>query len=218
MSAIDKIKQSLAIKEVIEHKDQPTSLKEISLIETGIQGEMVSKLLKMKSGILTTMTLALDFVDDSDCLIRLRLLSADEILRIEQEMADSKLIYGTLSYKIRHSAKRIALASTRIATDNEINKVDSLTLTESELLKIASVEVLTALDTKYLQFMDKYSPKLEELSQEQVDEVIEELVMMDEHQLGKSEDLLNGLSYQQMREIILGYNKKLVAVKKLQVV
>ncbi len=196
----------LKVVEETTHADQPKGDKIKSLVECGATA--IDSLLKMKNGPLTKIKLALDHHPESEVIGTFRLLTPQEEYEILDKMSESKLSYLDIRYKIKHAALTLSKASQAVPSQ----KFDTPSYSETDLMCSGTVDSLIVLGLKYQEFKDKYSPKLESLTQEQIDKAIK-MIEESEDDIKKS-DLLNGWSLRATQEVLIDSVKKLTSVTK----
>lgn len=214
----EKLKAILEAKNIILHANAPEQAKKKSLLECGITDDSkVSFLLKMKHGVLTTMTMSLDGVDeDSDNIVKFRLLSVTEELEIIEEMRKehSKLTPIDFDYKYYKALKTISKASKSIPSKIEFNQPE---FNEKELKEFLTVGQLAYLEQKYLEFKQAFSPQLDTLTVDEISQVVEDLIQESEgntDNVKKPLDMLSGLSYHQIQQICTDLVRKLTTFQK----
>jgi hypothetical protein len=190
------------------HENAPKAIKKRSLIECGVTDPVIIEwLLKMKHGAFSKVKLALDSAEVSDCIFTFRLLTAAEDDEIENEMAATGLSYIDSRYKRKYIALVLSKASTPHPSMKEATKeFNSPELPFDALYKIPS-EMLYAVGYHYEAFRKRCSPKLESLTQEQIDDCIERLEKCEDDI--KKFDLLNGWNLNATHEVIIDLVKKL---------
>jgi hypothetical protein len=148
-----------------------------SAIQSGVAGQdILNLMLKMADGVLTTINLSLDGKEDSEAYIPFRILSAKEELDIKDAMSESNLIPNTTgAYELLFIAKRLSQASSSIQNPSPQDIGSHPLLTEHELVNIVSERQLLALGYRYDDFINRHSPKLRSLSQEEINEVVDEI-------------------------------------------
>lgn len=158
------------------HVDVEEGVKKRSLAELNVNSDAVKWLLSLKNGPLTSITLALDGEEDSDCQFQLRLLTAQEEADVEGEMMElmnkHDMMPLSLGYNIYKISKILSRASKPIASN--MNFV-SPTLTEQELRDVLPTELLIALGERYNEFRIKHVPDLDEVTQEDINEILDAL-------------------------------------------
>lgn len=215
MNKIDSLIKSY---EEITHDKATKQMKINSLIESGVQEEgVINFLMKMKNGVLTKMTLALDGADEeSDVLITLRLLSTQEFTDINDVLSQKK--YPTVwDFNKARAAKILACASKPYVCP-EATTFANPPLSEQVFLSLPPM-LLTMLITKYEAFERKYSPLIEDLTQQDMDELLKILDEMDEDGVAKGTpekelvkkklDMLNSLDFTAMCLMLISTHKKL---------
>ena len=205
----DKIQNLIKASKILEHNKQPKiAMKKKSLIECGIDKKAVDFLVNLRKGPLTTITMYLDGDPEGDCGMSLRLLTAQEGLELELEMdkltKEHGFAYLSLAYNIYYSSKLLAKASRLSPSTNEIAEItqNQPVLTEESLRKALDTDTLIGLGLKYMEFRATYSPKLEEVTQEQIDEVVAELDACEDSP-EKKLLCLNGLNSRWIERIVL---------------
>ena len=205
----DKIQNLIKASKILEHNKQPKiAMKKKSLIECGIDKKAVDFLVNLRKGPLTTITMYLDDDPEGDCGISFRLLTAQEGLDLELEMdkltKDYGFTYLSVAYNIYYASKLLAKASKLSPSTNEVAEItqNQPVLTEEALRNAIDTDTLIALGRKYMEFRDTYSPKLEEVTQEQIDEVVAELDVCEDSP-EKKLLCLNGLNSRWIERIVL---------------
>lgn len=209
----NKLSDFIKVAETISYADQPKGKKLKSLAESSISGrDVIDFLIKMKNGPLTTIKLFLDTINSDevgDVYLTFRLLTAKEQCDIEQEMLDSKLLAGTMLYNIRLSVKILSRASKSIISNDELYNQPHLS--EAEMLDSLTPDVLLGLLQAYLEFKQKYCPRVEFLTEEYITDIIRELDSAEvENDPVKKLILLNSLRLQSMRDLIVNLHLRLL--------
>lgn len=207
-SALDKFDKVFDATEQLQG-DAPTFKKKEALLMQG--APLVDELIKMKNGVLTTIRIDLDpqtvaqrgqkVSHESNSIIEFRLLTAKE----EQEILDYiEEAYPYAPSDIRYQRIQTALTlsyATRAYPDNKPK------FTYKELLASLSANKWFALANKYAEFVEKYSPAIDTLSQEDLDNIIDALAK--ETDQAKKFDLLAGMSLMQTQDVLLKCIEKL---------
>ena len=206
MEQLSKIQSLIKASKILEHKDVSNGLKKKSLIESGIKDKgAIDFLLKLKRGALSTVTLYLDEVENSDCAINFRLLTAQESLDIEVSMVQLEKEYNinrtSIIYSIYFISKTLSQASKKLpANESFINTQPELS--ESDLRNGIDTDTLIALGNKYLEFKNQYAPQLDNVTDEDLEEFVSELNSCEEDIIKKLE-CLNGLKSRQIERVVL---------------
>lgn len=210
MSEINKVEKFLNIYETKLHNDVPEGVKKKSLAEIGAKKDCIDVLLKMKHGVLTSVKLALDGDDASDCIYTFRLLSAQEESDIFDEMEKLKYQPGIhYQYDIYYISKVLSRASKSIASDKPFTQPE---LTEEVLRKAFPKYLLLAIGIKYNEFREKVSPRLETLTEDQITEIINDINECEGSQ--KKLTTLSGLNLNQTHEVLLSLLSRLDGLTK----
>lgn len=199
------LKSILKVVEEVKHENQPRGKKLKHLIESDIK-DSIDTVLKMKNGILTTVKLALDHDPNSDVIAEFRLLSAEE----EYEILDAMAETGLSPLDTRYRLKFAALTLSKASCPSPNQTFNSPSFSVKTLMAIETMESLLALGLKYQEFKDKYSPKLESLTEEQIDHAIK-MIEESESEVKKL-DLLNGWSLKATQEVLINSVTKLTNV------
>lgn len=203
-----KLQELIKATKVLEQKDVSNAIKKKSLIETGItDSDKINFLLKLKKGPLNTITLYLDETENSESAICFRLLTSEEQLNIEQEMnnimKEQEIAYGSLAYNIYYISKTLSKASRKLPFALEhFAKINQPELSEEELRLAIDTDTLIALGNKYLEFKNQYAPQLENITDNDINEFIEDLNGC-ENDLIKKLVCLNGLKSRQTERAVL---------------
>lgn len=207
-NAGSKLQELIKATKVLEQKDISTGLKKKSLIEVGItDSDAISFLLKLKKGALNTITLYLDESENSECAISFRLLTAQEWLDLELEMnnivKEKNIVYGSIAYNIYYISKILSKASRKLPFALEhFAKANQPELSEEELRLAIDTDTLIALGNKYLDFKSQYAPQMESITDDDINEFVEELNRC-EDDLIKKLVCLNGLKSRQTEKAVL---------------
>lgn len=200
------------IHDEITHDKVPASKKKLSFIECGIDDkDIIDVLLKMKGGCHSSIKLGLDNEDSSEALWEFRLLSAQEEADIQDAMDKTKYIPQiNPQYFIYLASKTLAAASSSSLGNNAPNG-KSPRFTEEYFRNTFPASILAGLSIKYNDFKRRVSPKLEEFTEEMLNEILEEI---DATEASKKFDIISCLSSTVMPEVILGLYNKLENVTK----
>lgn len=194
----------------ISHADISDKIKRKSLIESGVDGELVNKLLKMKNGCLTSIDLPLDNESISDCIFKFRILSAQEIGDISDEMSKLKYIKGAdIQYDIYYTSKILSRATKLILSDFEFSQPE---ISEIQLRKNIPLYQLLAIGIRYNEFLQQNSPHIEWLTEEDMSRLIDDINSQED--ITKKFDILNGLSLKQTQGVLLDLLNKLENITK----
>lgn len=162
--------------EETEHSEAPEQYKKNSIIDSGVteEGE-INYLMKLRKGCLNKMELTLDNIDGSDTVVPLRLLSTAEMIQIEDDIAGRKFSNDWTREKTR-LAKTLSVASQPYCSPAK-NKVDPV-VSEAGFLYLP-VHLLIWLGQKYEEFKNKYAPRPEELTEDDIKHIISTLDNLD---------------------------------------
>lgn len=188
------------IAEEQSNQSAPDAIKRGALLNGGVTA--IDTLLKMKYGVNTTIKLALDGDKCGDSIMTFRLLTAAEEYEILNEMAETGWSYIDIRYQIRYVAKTLSKAS----IPYHQHKFGQPQLTENDLLFIPK-NILLALGWQYTEFVEKHSPSLQTLTQDQINDAIN-MIAECESDI-KKHDLLNGWSLKMTQELLIDSVKKL---------
>jgi len=207
-NAGSKLQELIKATKVLEQKDIPNPIKKKSLIEVGIKdSDAISFLLKLKKGALNTITLYLDESENSECAINFRLLTAQEWADVELEMhnfaKERDLSYTSVVYSIYYTSKILSRASRNMPYALEkFSKSNQPELSEEELRLAIDPDTLLSLGNKYLEFKNNYAPQMETITDDDINEFVEELNRC-EDDLIKKLVCLNGLKSRQTEKAVL---------------
>lgn len=194
----------------ITHEKVPAAKKKLAFIECGVDKDAIDVLLKMKHGCLSTVKLGLDNEDASEAMWDFRLLSAQEEADIQDAMNNTKYIPGVNpQYAIYLGSKILAAASSPLGELAPGGKTPKFT--EEYFRKVFPASILTGLFIKYNDFKRRVSPKLEDFTEDMLNEILEEI---DATEASKKFDIISCLSSTVMPEVILGLYNKLQDVTK----
>lgn len=189
----------------INSDEVPRNTKLKSLIESGVGA--IDSLLKMKNGCLTSIKLALDGDNCGDCIYTFRLLTSQEEYDIFDKLAATGLSYLDLRYKIKYAALTLSAASRLTPTLNE----EEPQLSVKALMWIPKYMLLD-LAQRYDEFVQKYSPKLEHLTQQDMDDCIKMIQECEDDV--KKYVLLNGWSLKVTQDLLISSTKQLEKLTK----
>ena len=204
----------------IKHTDQPSATRNRVLLDAGADSDLTKYLKKMKNGVLTTVTMAFSGANsntEEDVLVNFRVISAQEEADIYEEMNNLKYTPMTPLYNIYYLSKILSKATKSIPSLLELAQPE---ISEDIFRRCIPTSSLFFVGNKYLEFLKKYSPKLESLTEEEVNDVLEQLNNIsnnDDNEVTsqiKKLDLLTKLSCSQMLEIILVLQKRLLTIGK----
>jgi hypothetical protein len=217
MANLDKLVKAY---EEITHDKANSQVKKLSIIESGIVDEgAINFLMKLKNGPLTKMQITLDNQDESDTVITLRLLSTAETILIDEEIANCTFATPWIAAKMR-IAKTLSCA-TKDYCSSEKN-YSTPKYSEKEFLYLTP-RVLNWLNIKYDQFIEKYSPRPEDLTDEDLTNIVKSLDKLDESGVlsgtpmeeveRKKLDLLTLLDFTTMSETLIFMHNQLKTIK-----
>ena len=158
------------------HMDAPAGDKKRSFAELNVGSDVAQWLMNLKHGALTKVSLPLDGEDDSDCMLELRLLTAQEEADVEMEMVQlmekHHIMPLSIAYNIYKISKILSRASKPIASNM---KFTSPEMTEEEIRQTLPVEMLIALGEHYNRFRAKHTPNLDDVTEADIEEILAEL-------------------------------------------
>lgn len=204
----------------IPHQEAAEGDKKRSVIDSGITNEgEINFLMKLRNGCLNKMQLTLDNLDGSDTVITLRLLSTAETIAIEDDIASRKFSNAWTRERTR-IAKTLSVASQPYASPYK-QKVDPV-VSEQGFLYLP-VHLLNWLARKYEDFKTRYSPRPEELTDEDIQNIINTLDKLDENGVReglsaeesrrKKLDLLTLLDSTTMYEVLITMQEQSMTLK-----
>ncbi len=217
MSGFDKFVKNIS---EIGHEDATDQNKKRSIIESGVinEGE-INYLMKLRKGCLNRMQLALDNMDGSDTIVDLRILSTAEVIAIEDEIASRQFSNDWTREKTR-IAKTLSVATQPIPSPTK-QKIEPV-ISEAGFLYLP-VYLLNWLGKKYEEFKAKYSPRPEDLTDDDIKNIIKTLDNLDENgvKLGSSVeevrrkklDLLTLLDFTTMCEVMITMQEQSRTIK-----
>lgn len=202
------------------HEQQSSSIKQKSLIETGVPLEIAKTLKKIKNGVLTKITLGISCGkkdDANEVHYDFRLLSSQEECDIDDEMEALGYKPLSLRYNLYYLSKVLSCATKSIPS---LLSFEQPELSEAIIRNALPTSVLLALGNHYLEFKRKYSPSIERFTEAQINEVLEGLTAIDnasneELALIKKSDSLLNLNFSQMLDIVISSHKRLATFTKL---
>ncbi len=210
MSTTKQVEALFKVASELSHADAPASVKKLSLIECDVT--CIDLLLKMKHGAFTSVKLALDGELVSDCVFDFRLLTTGEEDTIDEQMAMS----GLSSIDNRYLRKKICLTLSAASVPHPSFKEHTKAFNSPQLpvkdLLILPEDMLFALGYKYREFKQKHSPKLESLTQQQIDDCVRDIEICEADI--KKFDLLNTWNLSATHEVIIDLVKQLAECRK----
>lgn len=217
MSKLDKLVKAY---EEVTHDKSDINVRKLSIIESGITDEgAINFLMKLKNGPLTKMQITLDNQDGSDTVITLRILSTAERILIEDELTNTKFATPWIASKMQ-IVKTLACASKEYCSSDKNYATPKYK--ETDFLYL-SVEMLNWLSAKYEQFCQKYAPRPEDLTDEDLTNIVSALDKLDQSGVlantpaeeveRKKHDLLTLLDFTTMRETLIFMHNQLKTIK-----
>lgn len=194
----------------LSHADAPTNSKNLSLLENNVT--CIDLLLKMKHGAFSSIRLALDNEPNSECFVDFRLLTSKELDIVDNTMAQTGLNLLDNRYLRKKIALTLSMASVPRPSMKEYTKAfNSPALSIDDLLEIPE-DFLYALGYRYDEFKNKCSPKLESLTQEQINDCVKAIEEREDDV--KKCDLLRTWNLSATHEVIISLVNKLAKLEK----
>jgi hypothetical protein len=183
------------------HAEKGDVPKQVYLRENKVTEEVIDALMALKNGTANEIRLTPDVetngntVHEASFYFTFRALSGHEQISIDREMMDSVFDKNQEAYLLEHIAKTLSRATCANGTYKKP------VFTPEDLLHSLTPSVLLYLGKKYEEFRFQCSPRLEEFTQAQINDIVDYLVK-EEDQIKKF-DFITSCSMMLMREIIL---------------
>ena len=210
----------IKILEETKQADISEGTKRKHLVEVGVDDKnIIEFLISMRDGPLTTADFEIGGDDQGDSVvIKFRILTAQEEIDIEEELIKLKIPdspFGNL-YRKYYISKVLAKATTPIPSN--LNLLGNQPVISEQIFRrTITTSHLLAIGYEYLNFLARHSKKLETLTQERIDAILDELVRCEQEDIKKLE-LLDRLSSSQTQEVLISLLTKYeTLIKRMEV-